>query len=488
MNPNDINVNDITEVKPSLINTNSKTVEFVEELKQDSNYIFKVQENFILKEKKEKELVFEYPNGKEYIVDLDEFNGNRFTVTKLSYSKNSLSADEFKNLNCKIDNSLEIDKNKASAILEVGMYYNLSDEVQAKFKGVFGNDIHFENNDNSHLEISTEQFYKNISLIEIPNKISEDKKISPELFYDILSKEGKEELKKQINTGSKNNIKKFINSIKKLSKTLENGIDDKELIEGLLDALTKTKSNKKRIMSDETTKKPFNPSVIENGDLISVPSNVPGEFLKGTVTTINEDNYVIDSKKEGAITVPKEGAMKFYPKQKYDIREVSVLFDNLKQLKFKDLSAKDKGVLLRGGETSVIKGKGMSTNDKGEKVLSDKIFRTFVSKNAEGKLQLDRVWGAEKLDLDKTKIYGKPLKDILNKEQLKDIGSKEVVVELENKEGVKFNRVLFTDKDLNIVRSKPLTKSQKEDLSKKIEEVKNKKPEVAEKKKTGKKI
>lgn len=380
----------------------------------------------------------------------------------------------FEDVSYKKDNPIEY----TEELEKDNMYLVQGYESPLIFVGVSTDgDINFSDNEGLIIPIKDSLLYEEeitITPLIVKDLPKVEKKLSTEDVLSVLNDDGLKHIENLAKNKNKKELDKFFKTLKQVNHYLENGIDDKTIIDDIMNKFDKSlnsKLNKLNAMSKDNEK-----NEIKVNDLISVPGEEKGKYIKGKVTDISDDSFVIETKNDGKLKVSKEGALKFYPRQKFDIREVVDLFEKTqKQLKFSDLSKKDQGAILRGEETSVIKGRSKVTDEAKEKEALDKgveyvpelkdfTFKLSIKKDENG-LKVNRVFGAKELDIKNTKIYGVPVKDQLSKEQLKDLSEgKEAVMTFKNGKKEEYKRSVYVDKDLNKVRSKPLSKEQKEDI------------------------
>ena len=203
---------------------------------------------------------------------------------------------------------------------------------------------------------------------------------------------------------------------------------------------------------------------IKAGDVVSVPFGA--KYLCGIVKDVNPQNITIDNYKSNEILVPNNNKVyKFFPGQKFDIREFEKVDDNspeklsLKEKldkflsrtevgSYKNLMANNKGdlvQLLKGQMTNnMFNGQSIITNPEGKQELKNWACKFQLFRGEDGNLKLNTAWKQDQLQ---TKVYGVEL----TPEQLKNTMEKNqsVVIERETKGQKPFKAFCKFDKDLN---------------------------------------
>jgi hypothetical protein len=217
-------------------------------------------------------------------------------------------------------------------------------------------------------------------------------------------------------------------------------------------------------------------NVLEIGNLVSVPFG--SSYLQGTVKSIDDNHLTIENYASGIVKVPNNDLVyKFFPGQKFDIRELNVIDENSKD----KLSVKDKlnvflgktqyksfdnllknhpkqvGQLLAGKMTSEVYNGASLIQKSGEN------FKTMVNWSAKfqlvrGKdrnLKLQNQFKSQKFNL-KEQVYGKPLSKDEIEATVKQ--GKTVTIDRVSNEGKPFKRFAKFDKDLNRIVTTPYSK------------------------------
>lgn len=220
-------------------------------------------------------------------------------------------------------------------------------------------------------------------------------------------------------------------------------------------------------MTQEQSMERKNESVdrtVKVGDVVSVPFG--SKFLCGVVKDVKPESITLDNYKSNEIIIPNNNKVyKFFPGQKYDIREFQRVDDgtvekiSLKEKLNKFLSktevgsydsllAKNKGdliQLLKGQLTnSIFNGQSVVPNAEGKNELKNWACKFQLYRGGDGNLKLNTIWKQEHLQ---TKVYGVEL----TPEQLKNTieNKQSVVINSETKQGIPFKVFCKFDKDLN---------------------------------------
>jgi len=203
---------------------------------------------------------------------------------------------------------------------------------------------------------------------------------------------------------------------------------------------------------------------IQKGDVVSVPFGK--SFLTGAVIDIDDKHIKIDNYKQEEVKIPNnELVYKFFPGQKYDLREfervdestpdklsvrakLNKFLSKTEVGSFENLVKNHKGdlvQLLKGDLTnSMFNGSSIVVNKDGEKELKNWACKFQLYRGTDGNLKLNTNWKQEQ---PQKQVYGV---DLTPEEISKMVDKKQsIVLERTRKDGLAFKVFCKFDKDLN---------------------------------------